>query len=70
MAVEVIDMSTSGNKGSGKGSGGRSRRTAMKPAAASRVQSAGARRPNSATATTGFAARAQSAAAKNTRPKN
>lgn len=55
-------MSKSGHGGGGGGKGG----TRMTPQAASRIQSAGAKTPGSPTAQSGFAPRAQSAAATGT----
>ncbi|MGV9840394.1 hypothetical protein ACWDUL_40220 [Nocardia niigatensis] len=54
-------MSKSSGKGGSHASGGK-----MTADRASAIQSAGARNPGSATATSGFASRAQSAAATNT----
>jgi hypothetical protein len=55
----------SANKpGAGKGSGA-AKSTSMNQAAASRIQSAGARNPKNTTAQSGFASRAQRAAAHN-----
>ncbi|MFH8591469.1 hypothetical protein [Streptomyces rimosus] len=54
-----------GKHNNGKGGGSKSSAgQRMSPAAASRVQSAGAKNPGSRTAESGFASRAQSAAAK------
>ncbi|WP_331762247.1 hypothetical protein OG524_36455 (plasmid) [Streptomyces sp. NBC_01520] len=62
-ALRILEEEAIGmGRNSGKGTGGR--RTSMTPQAASRVQSAGAKNPGSRTAQTGFPARAQSAAAK------
>lgn len=52
----------SGGKGGGAAKSGAGQR--MSPAAASRVQSAGAKNPSSRMGTSGFTSRAQSAAAK------
>lgn len=67
---EVVSMAkqghgSSGSKG-GKDSGSSGSKGRMTPDAASRIQSAGARSPNSRTAETDFGPRAQSAAARNT----
>jgi len=57
-----------GNSSSGKGGYGKSgnaSKSSMTPQVASRIQSAGDRHPNSHTAKSGFASRAQSSGAKN-----
>lgn len=62
---EAIGMGKHSRTGGGQHSGGK--RTGMTPAAAARVQSAGAKNPGSSTAQSGFTSRAQSAAAKGSR---
>ncbi len=57
-----------GKSGSGKSGG--SAKASTTPKAAARIQSAGDRHPKSATARSGFASRAQSAAAKRAQQGN
>jgi hypothetical protein len=66
MAKHGSSGSSGSGRSSGKSGGGPAKAVPMTPQAASRVQSAAARNGGSNSAQSGFAPRAQSAAARNT----